>query len=248
MPDKRYDRDALIKEIKIRLGSGMVDVELDEEHYQVAINDAMSRFRQRSDNAVDESFIYMKLEPERQVYTLPDEIIEVKQIYRKSMGVGTGGQEFEPFEAQFLNNYMLNSGRAGGLAVYDALAQHRELLSRMFGGELNFTWNTSTKQLYIQRRMRAEDDVFLHVFNYKPDDVLLNDTYAFPWIKDYAVAMVKLSLGEARSKFSAIAGPQGGTTLNGDALKAEAFQDLERLEMEMRNFVASNTGYGFIIG
>jgi hypothetical protein len=190
----------------------------------------------------------MKLEPERQVYTLPDEIIEVKQIYRKSMGVGTGGQEFEPFEAQFLNNYMLNSGRAGGLAVYDALAQHRELLSRMFGGELNFTWNTSTKQLYIQRRMRAEDDVFLHVFNYKPDDVLLNDTYAFPWIKDYAVAMVKLSLGEARSKFSAIAGPQGGTTLNGDALKAEAFQDLERLEMEMRNFVASNTGYGFIIG
>jgi hypothetical protein len=248
MPIKRYDRDALIKEMKLRLGFGMVDVELDDEHYQVAINDAMSRFRQRSDNSVDESFIYMKLEPERQVYTLPDEIIEVKQIYRKSMGVGTGGQEFEPFEAQFLNNYMLNSGRAGGLAVYDALAQHRELLSRMFGGELNFTWNTSTKQLYIQRRMRAEDDVFLHVFNYKPDDVLLNDTYASPWIKDYAVAMVKLSLGEARSKFSAIAGPQGGTTLNGDALKAEAFQDFERLEMEMRNFVASNSGYGFIIG
>jgi hypothetical protein len=226
----------------------MIDVELDDDHYHVAINDALNRFRQRSDNAVDESFIYMKLETERQSYTLPEEVIEVKKIYRKSTGVGSGGQEFEPFEAQFLNNYMLNSGRAGGLAVYDALAQHRELLSRMFGGDLNFTWNTSTKQLFIHRRMRSDDDVFLHVYNYKPEDVLLNDTYAFPWIKDYAMAQCKMMLGEARSKFSSIAGPQGGTTLNGEALKNEALQDFERLEQEIKNFIPSSNGYGFIIG
>ena len=31
-------------------------------------------------------------------------------------------------------------------------------------------------------------------------------------------------LGEARSKFATIAGPQGGSTLNGDALKNEAMR------------------------
>ena len=40
-------------------------------------------------------------------------------------------------------------------------------------------------------------------------------------------------LGEARSKFATIAGPQGGSTLNGDALKAEAQADMEKLDAEV---------------
>jgi len=42
-------------------------------------------------------------------------------------------------------------------------------------------------------------------------------------------------LGEARSKFNTIAGPQGGTSLNGDALKNEALAEMERLEIEVKN-------------
>ena len=42
------------------------------------------------------------------------------------------------------------------------------------------------------------------------------------WIKDYTLASCKYMLGEAREKFATIAGPQGGTSLNGSTLKAEA--------------------------
>jgi hypothetical protein len=242
-------RDTIIKELEQRLGGSMIDVELDPDDYHLAITKALERYRQRSDNSVQESFIPLVLETEKTDYTLPDEVIEVKQIYRRSVGVGTSSSNsFEPFEAQFLNNYLLHSGRAGGLAVYDALAQHRELLARMFGADLNFTFNPINKNLFIHRKMRAEDEVIVHVFNYKLEHNLFNDVYSGPWIKDYALSMSKLMLAEARGKYNTIAGPQGGTTLNADSLRSDAQAELERLENELKMFSAGGGGYGFIIG
>ncbi len=43
------------------LGGGMVDVELDPAHYETAIKDALDRFRQRSDNSVEESYVFLPL-------------------------------------------------------------------------------------------------------------------------------------------------------------------------------------------
>ena len=55
-------------------------------------------------------------------------------------------------------------------------------------------------------------------------------------------------LGEARSKFATVAGPQGGTSLNGDALKAEAIAEIQTLDEELKTQVAGGQGYGFSIG
>ena len=55
-------------------------------------------------------------------------------------------------------------------------------------------------------------------------------------------------LGEARGKFQQIAGPQGGTTLNGDALKAEGQAEIERLETDIGNFQEGGTPHSFVIG
>jgi len=242
-------RDTIIKEIEQRLGGSMIDVELDPDDYHLAITKSLEKYRQRSENAVEESFLSLTLQVEKTDYTLPDEVIEVRKIYRRSTGVSSGSSyDFEPFEAQFLNQYMMHSGRAGGLAVYDALAQHRELLGRMFGADLNFTFNRVTKNLFIHRRMRSDDDVYLHIYNYRPEENLFNDVYAGPWIKDYALSQSKLMLAEARGKYNTIAGPQGGTTLNADSLRSDALAELEKLENDLKMFVAGGGGYGFIIG
>ena len=55
-------------------------------------------------------------------------------------------------------------------------------------------------------------------------------------------------LGEARSKFATIAGPQGGTSLNGSDLKSEAQSEMDKLEQEVSMAVAGGNGYGFLIG
>ena len=53
---------------------------------------------------------------------------------------------------------------------------------------------------------------------------------------------------EARSKFSTIAGPQGGSQLNGDTLKQEAQAEMEKLEQDIATNVPGGVGYSFLIG
>jgi len=234
------------------LGGGMVDVELDPVHYETALDKALSRYRQRNENSTEESYFFMPTIVDQNTYTLPKEILEVRRIFRRSIGSRTGGGDggsiFEPFNLAYTNTYLLASSNLGGLATYDFFSQFQELVGRMFGSFIEFNWNRTRHVLTILQRPRAEETLLLECYNYRPDDQLLSDYMGNVWIKDYALAMCKMMLGEARSKFATIAGPQGGGQLNGDALKAEAQAEMEKLEQEISTAVAGGTGYGFIIG
>ena len=47
--------------VKNNLGEGMIDVELDPKHYQIALERAINRYRQRSSNAVEESYAFLTM-------------------------------------------------------------------------------------------------------------------------------------------------------------------------------------------
>ena len=237
--------------VRFSLGDGMVDVELDPQHYEQALKASLLRYRQRSSNSVEESYAFLDILQDTDTYTLPDEVISVKQIFRRSIGSTStsSATQFEPFEAGFLNMYILQAGRVGGFLNYELFAQFQEMSQRMFGGFINFKFNKVSKQLQIIRRPRSEtESVLLWTYNYKPDVTMLSDYKALPWIRDYTLALCKRSLGEAREKFAQIAGPQGGTSLNGTALKSEAQADIERLEKDIDNFVDGGDPMYFIIG
>ena len=237
--------------VRYSLGDGMVDVELDPQHYEQALKAAILRYRQRSSNSVEESYSFLELLQDTDTYTLPDEVISVKSIFRRSIGSTStsSATQFEPFEAGFLNMYILQAGRVGGFLNYELFSQFQEMSQRMFGGFINFKFNKVSKQLQIIRRPRSESEyVLLWTYNYKPDVTLLSDYKALPWLRDYTLALSKRSLGEAREKFATIAGPQGGTNLNGTALKSEAQSDIERLEKDIDMFVDGGDPMYFIIG
>ena len=228
------------------LGGGMIDVELDPIHYETALKKALTRFRQRSDNSVEESYFFMPTVIDQNEYTLPDEIVEVRRLFRRSVGSrsggGDGGSVFEPFNLAYTNAYLLSSSNMGGLATYDMFSQYQELVGRMFGSFIEFKWNTQTHKLTLLQRPRAEETLLLYCYNYRPDDNLINDYLAQQWIKDYTLAACKYMLGEAREKFATIAGPQGGTSLNGQSLKSEAQQAMEKLEQEVIQQVEGGAG------
>lgn len=327
-------RNEIIDYIRLRLGDGMVDVELDKEHYDLAIKTALLKYRQKSSASVEESYAFLNLLPEVQEYILPAEIMQVRQIYRRGIGsvTGTTASQFEPFASGYLNTYMLVAGRVGGLVNYELFTQYQELAMRFFGGYMNYTFNNVTKKLTIVRKMPATgknifrvnaitatgtapgsvitvnvnsefnivagdavviancpiagyngnyaaqsvdvaaktvtltaantlaatlvtgfdlsktevtspvtdspaESVMLHVYNYKPDSMILNDYMSFPWIQEYSYSFAKRILGEARSKFASLAGPGGGTTLNGTALIAEAKEEMDKLEEDLKRYV-----------
>lgn len=338
-------KNSIIDYIRLRLGDGIVDVELDKEHYELAIKSALGKYRQRSQNSVEESYVFLKLLPETQEYILPKEIITVKQIFRRGIGsvTGTTASQFEPFASGFLNTYMLVAGRVGGFVNYELFTHYQEQAMKMFGGHMNFQWNSVSKKLTIVRKMpstsrtyvrinslsasgtavgsvitivtediwtvnvgdnvtisncvvggyngnyifasadRANktatiiaanplqatqvtgfdlrkteisspttdapaEVVMLQTYNYKPDVMLLNDHMVYPWLQEYSYSFAKRIVGEGRSKFAQLAGPQGGTTLNGDALKQEAAAEMETLENDLRNYVDGAQPLTWVIG
>jgi hypothetical protein len=243
------ERNKVIKYIQLNLGEGMIDVELDKDHYDMAIDKAVAKYRQRSSRAVEESFLVLKLQPQQSTYTLPNEIIEVRQIYRRNAGgISASATDFEPFEAGYLNMYMLNAGRGGGLATFELYMGYREQMGKMFGAYIIFNWNEVSKQLHLQRKIRSDEECILHTYNYKPDEMLLADSHAQPWLKDYALATAKMALGQARSKFGSLAGPGGGVTLNGNDLIAQSQAEIDKLDQDLINYVDGGTPISFIFG
>jgi hypothetical protein len=62
------------------------------------------------------------------------------------------------------------------------------------------------------------------------------------------VANCKYIIGEAREKFGTIAGPQGGGTLNGTAMKAEAQVQMDAQIEQLKNYVDGSQPITFVIG
>jgi hypothetical protein len=175
----------------------------------------------------------------------------VRQIFRRTFGDATGpfASNFDPFAQASLNVYLMNFNVAGGLATYDFYSQYVELAGRMFGAYMNYTFNPVTKKLQLIRDPKGTGEfVLLWTYNLKPEINLLSDFQISQWIKDYMVANCKMMIGEAREKFATIAGPQGGSTLNGSAMKAEAQAQMDALEMQLVNYIDGSQPITWVIG
>lgn len=245
-------RQKIIDEVRLMMGGQMVDLELDPEHYQTALNIAFDRYRQRSGNASEEAYMFLRLIYEQSEYYLPDEVVMVRQLFRRGIGESTGGTQLDPFSLAYTNLYLLQAGAGGGytagLLTFELFYQYLEQAGRMFGRDINFTFDAVSKKLTIVRKPTGGESILLWVYKMRPDDAILQDPFARPWIRDYTLAWCKQMLGEAYSKFSTMIGPQGGTTLKGDPLKSEAREIMERLEKEIDLYVDGSMPLGVVIG
>jgi len=241
----------LIEYVRLQLGDQIVDIELDAEHFEAAYQKTIGTYRQRAQGAYEESYNFLELVKGVSIYTLPQEVIQVRQVFRRTFGDSTGpfASNFDPFTQASLNVYLMNFNVAGGLATYDYYTQYVELAARMFGGYVNFTWNPVTKKIQLVRNWKGTgENVLLWTYNLKPEINLLSDFQISQWIRDYMVANCKYIIGEAREKFGQIAGPQGGGTLNGTAMKAEAQSQMDAQIEQLKNYVDGSQPITWVIG
>jgi hypothetical protein len=244
-------KQQLFDYVRLTLGDQIIDIELDPAHYETAYQRTIGTYRQRAQNAYEESYTFMELVTNVNIYTLPQEVITVRQIFRRTFGDSTGpfASNFDPFSQASLNVYLMNFNVAGGLATYDFYSQYVELAGRMFGAYMNYTWNPVTKKLQLIRDPKGTgENVLLWTYNLKPEFNLLQDFQINQWIRDYMVAASKMIIGEAREKFGTIAGPQGGGTLNGTAMKAEAQTQMDLLIEGLKNYIDGSQPITWVIG
>ena len=233
-------KELLFTNLRYRLGDGMIDIELDPQHYEAAYNYAIKVYRQRAQNATEESYTLMTIEKNVDTYTLPAEFINVRSLFRRTIGLETGpsSSSFDPFSSAILNTYLLNYNYAGGMATYDFYAGYVELAARMFGGYVTYTFNPVSKVLRIVRDPKGSGErVLIWADVQKTEEILLQDPGSGVWIGDFILSQLKIMIGEAREKFGTIAGPSGGTTLNGTAMKAEGKAAMELLIEDLKKYV-----------
>ena len=232
-------KEGIFNNLRLRLGGDIIDLELDPQHYEAAYDYAIKVYRQRAQNATQEGYTLMTIIKNVDTYTLPSEFINVRAIFRRTVGLETGpsSTSFDPFSSAILNTYLLNYNYTGGMATYDFYAGYVELAARMFGGFVTYTFNPVTKVIKLVRDFKGTGErVLIWADIQRPEIELLQDPGAGVWIGDFILAQLKMIIGEAREKFNSIAGPSGGTSLNGAAMKAEGKADQERLLEDLRRY------------
>lgn len=244
-------KQELFRNLRYRLGDQIVDLELDDEHFQSAYVYAIKVYRQRAQNATQETYTLMTLEKDVDVYTLPSEFINVRNVYRRTIGLetGPGSTAFDPFSSAILNTYLLNYNHSGGLTTYHLYASYTELAGRMFGQHVIYTFNPVTKILRIVRDPKATGErVLIHADMQRPEIELLQDPYTGVWIGDWIYAILKGIIGEAREKFGSVPGPQGSGQLNGQAMKSESAQMQKDLLEDLKRYVDGSQPITWVIG
>jgi hypothetical protein len=241
----------LIDYVRLMLADEIIDIEMDPKHFEVAYQKTIGTYRQRAQNAYEESYSFMRLIKNQNIYQLPQEVVSVRQVFRRTFGdsVGPFASNFDPFAQASLNVYLMNFNVAGGLATYDFYSQYVELAARMFGGYINYTFNPVTKKLQLIRDPKGSNEaVLLWTYNLKPEINLLSDFQISQWIRDHMVATSKVIIGEAREKFGTIPGPQGGGTLNGTAMKTEGLAAQDALIEQLKMYVDGSQPLTWVIG
>ena len=95
-------KQEIINDVTTMLGGSMIDVELSQNDFQVALKLSLERYRQRSSNSVEEAYAFLELQIEQTEYYLPQEIVDVRQIFRRGLGGNTTGTYIDPFSLAYI--------------------------------------------------------------------------------------------------------------------------------------------------
>lgn len=250
--DGSYDeRLRLIKVLKHQLGYPQVCVELSEEQFNIAIDNALDEFRRRADNAYSHRHISFTVKRGQSEYYLndprdkTDKIVNVMKIHRiNQLGISSLSAETGLYAQAFFNQ--LYQGSNVDVLSIHLMNQLSETYEKIFAGNLSFTWDEASRQLLILRRtMNEEERVILEVAMERTEQELLLDRWAKQWLQGWAESELLEMLGLIRSKYGSLPGANGGISLNGDQLITMADSKQQELLRQILDYEVGNGGINF---
>ena len=249
--DGSYDeRLRLINILKHQLGWPAVCVELNEDHFNIGIDNAVEEFRRRADNAYQRRHVIFELKTDQSIYYMndprlkTDKIVDVIKIYRvNTLGLSGLGGDASVY-AQIFFNQFYQSGVIDTLSIHlmQSLAEDYE---RIFAGNLMYDWDEASRQLTILRKIYRDEKVVLECVMERTEQELLTDRWAKQWIQAWAESELLLMLAQIRGKYGNLPGPNGGITLNGAELQSLGMEMQTELLRQLSDFEVGNGGFEF---
>jgi len=215
-----------------RLGSPVIDINVDDEQIEDRIDDALLKFRDYHFDGMQHVYYPHKLtqtDLDNEYITLPDDFVGVTRIF--DINDSYGAMNLFNVRYQLHLNELFNISSVS-VTPYVVAMRHIEFLEEVFVGKKPIRYNRNTDKLYID--MNWKDDTiagqYVIIDGYRevnPEEY--PDVWDEPWLKQYATALVKRQWGEHLKLYEGMNLP-GGITFNGQKIWDEATEEIQKLE------------------
>lgn len=238
------DSDAeLVLWIKRKLGYPSIDVEIDDAAIYDNIADALQYYNRHAADSKYRNALTVTLSAGVDEYTLPDDTINVINIDAQQT-LGTGPIKLFTVENTMWNEGMMNFKMGSGLVSWTLAQQYIETMRDIMTPDYFVEFNKFTKTMRITP-IPTRDDLVAMVEVYTLwDQNVKSAIFNEIWLKHYALALTKITMGHIWGKFSSIPLPGGGQ-LDGSALRDQGIEEKKQLEED--SLVFDSEPLGFIL-
>lgn len=227
-----YDYGQMLDYVKRKLGGGTITVELSELDVKDSVDDALAFYSKHKPLRITESWI-APAGFSQHVWITPG----VRGVFNVDLTNQAINPDTANIEAIGLSGtfqfYGVGSSTLGNIDVryYEYVKQWIKTVQRELGSEPDWKLSDDNKTMFIYSP-GIDSRVYctVNVDVVSPMDIKRQDE---GWFREYVVALSRITLGEARSKFGAIPGADNSLTLNGAALISKGETDKERLEQSL---------------
>jgi len=236
-------RQELIDHCLRRLGSPVLEVNVDDDQIEDKVDDAIQLYQEYHADATFRTYLKHQItaaDVTNEYIDVPDTVLYVTKVYPFSKTFGSVNM-FDIKYQMMLNSMGDFMNFAGGMSYYYQMEQYLEFLSDILDGEPRVTHSRHQGRIYIfgewapnQCNNLAEGDYIMFEVLSLVDPSTFADVWNDKFLKDYTTQLIKQQWGMNMSKFEGMQLP-GGVTLSGAQYYQDATAELERLEEKMRN-------------
>ena len=213
--------------IRTKLGEPKVRVELANSHIEANLSDAVNFYREYArDNGNQRGYLVVDMEKGERLYTLPENIMAVGAVKQGPSG-NTSAWVLATMSGAMASDAL--SLRTFDMVSYTMLNHWIKYLRAVTRSQWRFLFNNNNKELTVMPTPSSNLRLFLSVYRENSVEEMLNDQF----IREYALAMCKVSLGTIRKKFGSLPGFGGSVSLDGSDMVSEGKEEMKVLEDDL---------------
>jgi len=231
-------RQTLIDYCLRRLGSPVIEINVDPDQVEDRVDDAVALFREYHDDATVRIFLKHQVTQD----DIDNGYIPISAdipFIRRVMPVNQTYSSVNMFDIRY--QMMMNSMGdfmqfAGGMSYYYQLEQYMDFLDMLLEGQPITTFSRNQKRLYLHGNFEDEDvlkDQFLIAECFQLVDENTYNIWDDIFLRDYTTQCIKQQWGANLIKFEGMQLP-GGVTMNGRQIYDDATAEMQRLEEKLR--------------
>ena len=228
------------EDILQELGGTLVDVELDFKDIDSSFRRAKSRYIQHGTNNWRKEFVPLTVEGGKFVYEDIDENIHtIIKLIKPNKDFFNLEDAFSMAAYQDMFAQWGTGADQMDMLSYELMLGQIERYKRMFAYDTQFIHDKFKNKLTLLNKPRGDATWFMEAYLNLEDE----EYEQINWIRRFALADAKQTLGQAYRKFSGIAAPTGEVQLDGATMIQEAKQEKEELLQEIQDMVDGDGDY-----